>query len=261
MNVEMASVLKMPMIDVAGECEHHGPYIATVLVHAGQPRPAECAICRQEIIRVEREEASREQVEKLKQVRRAALLDRIELPARMKPLAWDDYHPPNEKSRQFHLLCQQYAAEWHLNDGHTGNIAMVGRTGTGKTHLACMIAKQVALQSRASALYTTVARMSRHIRGSFNKGAEYSQSQAVDRYVALDLLVLDEVGLNLSSTFERAMLDELIDERSMRRAPTIMISNLAINELEKLAERLMDRMSDNGMVMIFDWDSHRGAGS
>lgn len=259
--LEMGSVLSMPMVEVQATCEHHGDYLATVIVRNGHPRPAECAMCQQEIIQRERDEESRQQLETLNVVRRKKTLERIELPVRMESVKWSDYKPPTKNAEAFLNLCKRYADHWYAHNGHTGNIAMVGKTGTGKTHLACMIAKQVAIQSRANVLYTTVARMSRYIRASFGKQCEYSQTEAFERYVKLDLLVLDEIGLNLSSGFERALLDELVDERSMRRAPTIMISNLHLPELEQMAERLMDRMRENGQTMVFDWDSHRGSKS
>lgn len=255
---DMSTVLTLPMTEVTATCTVHGQYLATVLVRDGKPRPAECGICAQALIQVDRDAASREQIEKYRKARRAAMLDRLELPASMLSAVWADYKPINRKAASYHNLCRQYASSWQDSSALPGNITMVGTTGSGKTHLACMMAKQIALESGAKALYTTVARMSRYVRGSFSKDAKYTQTEAFDRYVALDLLVLDEVGLNLSSSFERALIDELVDERAMRRVPTIVISNLSIPELEKLAERMMDRMRDNGTFMIFDWASHRG---
>jgi DNA replication protein DnaC len=39
---------------------------------------------------------------------------------------------------------------------------------------------------------------------------------------------------------------------------TILISNLAIPQLtETLGERVIDRFRDEGMVLVFDWESYR----
>lgn len=257
MRLDANKILTLPMAEVEAECSIHGKFAALVMVIDGKERPAECAVCTREAIRKEQDAESLQAVKRLTAARRASKIARMELPDRFITAKWSDYTPPNEKAFKFHSICQEYADKWPDNSSN-GNITMVGKTGTGKTYLACMIAKQAGVNANADSLYTTVSRLSRYVRGSFSKHAKYTQAEAVNRYIDLDLLVLDEVGLTLSSSFERGLLDEIIDERSMRRAATILISNLSIGELEGMAERMIDRMSENGTLMVFDWDSYRG---
>lgn len=57
------------------------------------------------------------------------------------------------------------------------------------------------------------------------------------------------------------LLFDVLNERYERRKPTLMLSNLTAQEVAAyLGERVMDRLrEDGGRVIVFDWESHRGA--
>lgn len=84
-----------------------------------------------------------------------------------------------------------------------------------------------------------------------------------------DLLILDEVGVQFGSDTERLLLFDILNERYERRRPTILMSNLALDDAEEggrvvpgiksyLGERVFDRLrEDGGQSVVFDWPSHR----
>lgn len=136
----------------------------------------------------------------------------------------------------------------------------VGGPGTGKTHLACGIAMQVMQEQRRTVLFATVMRAIRRIKDTWAKGADESESHAVAALVEPDLLILDEIGVQVGSEFERNMLFDILNERYEKRRPTIMMSNLPREEVVKfLGERVVDRIrEDGGRIVWFSWGSHRG---
>ncbi len=141
----------------------------------------------------------------------------------------------------------------------TGRSAIfVGQVGTGKTHLACGIALQVL--TKRTALYTTVMQAVRRIRGTWAKGTAETESEALAAFVHPALLIIDEVGIQYGTEAERVHLFEILDGRYSNRLPTLLLSNLTIDQVsEAIGARALDRLKeDGGKIIAFDWPSHRG---
>ena len=134
----------------------------------------------------------------------------------------------------------------------------IGRPGTGKTHLAIGIGLHI-MNENHTVLFTTVMRAIRRIKDSWAKNSCETESRVVATLTRPDLLILDEVGVQFSSEFERAVLFDALNERYERCRPTVLMSNRSKDELVGfLGERIFDRMrEDGGQVVVFDWDSHR----
>lgn len=79
----------------------------------------------------------------------------------------------------------------------------------------------------------------------------------------LDLLILDEIGAQLGTDWERLMLFKIINERYKQVLPTILISNLDRGQLsDYLGARIVDRMSEGGgTTLTLDWESYRSGAS
>ena len=257
---DLVGMLKAPFVEAHGTCEIHGEYTTQVLVIGGAPREPECLECTQQRIREERKIESERIATESEERSRRSRLDGIGLPRRMSGKRWSDYQPANAKAATHLQTCQAYASNWADTLGVGANLIMTGATGNGKTHLASVLCKQVAIQNDARPLYTTVSSMIRYIRASYGKSCTYSEQDALDRFGTADLLVIDEVGVKLSSEHEKSMLFEIIDMRYQEELPTVVISNLSVGEIEEhIDERMVDRLSENGTLMVFDWKSHRGA--
>lgn len=143
---------------------------------------------------------------------------------------------------------------------HTGRSALfLGKPGTGKTHLAVGIGLQIMHEQNRTVMFTTVMRAIRRIKDTWVRDSSESESQAVKSLVAPDLLILDEVGVQFGSDFEKNVLFDVLNERYERRRPTLLMSNLPLDSVSAfLGERVMDRMrEDGGRVIPFSWDSYR----
>ena len=75
----------------------------------------------------------------------------------------------------------------------------------------------------------------------------------------MDLLVIDEIGMQTESRYEKVIINQIVDRRSSSKRPTGMLTNLPIKEMNALlGERVMDRMRlGNSLWVNFDWDSYR----
>lgn len=140
------------------------------------------------------------------------------------------------------------------------SIIFVGKPGTGKTHLAVGIGLRVMHRDNRTVLFSTVMRAIRRVKDTWSRDSRETETQAIAALVFPDLLILDEVGVQFGSDTERLILFDVLNERYEKRRPTLLLSNLNIDEVKAyLGERVFDRLrEDGGEAIVFDWASWRG---
>lgn len=254
----MAAVFGNTAPDETRICDEHGEYQSRNYLGNHW---SNCPVCtdkeKEEREKQELEEEQRKKRERL-EMRWRAKIGVAAIPDRFKDRSLDSYKaetPAQEKALNF---AREYA-EGFDQVLETGRCAIfVGKPGTGKTHLAVGIALHILKQER-SALFVTVQRLIRRVKDSWNRANEETESQVISLFTEPQLLILDEVGVQFGSDFERQVLFDVLNERYERRRPTILLSNIPGNELgQYLGERVTDRLREDGGKMIaFDWESWR----
>ncbi|WP_115308981.1 ATP-binding protein, partial [Kingella potus] len=134
-----------------------------------------------------------------------------------------------------------YAHEF--SQGHSGrNLAPAGQSrGTGKTHLACAVARHVIRNCGGMARFASVSELNRTVREAKSYGSAYTESQIIAAFGGYDLLVIDEVGVQSGTDAESRALFDVFNERYQNCRPTILISNLDFNGLrEAVGARIAD---------------------
>ena len=129
-----------------------------------------------------------------------------------------------------------------------GGMLIHGGVGTGKTYLACALVNSL-LASRHTAVYATFYDVVASIKASWNgNGNEHE----INRTLTIpDLLVLDEIGVQHNSDFERVIMSNVIDRRSRDCKPTILISNHRPDEVVKIVgRRAYDRLVGFGGTIL-----------
>jgi len=136
---------------------------------------------------------------------------------------------------------------------------LCGMPGTGKTHLAIGVALHI-MKTGKIAAFTTVQRMIRRLKDSWRNDSQESESDVIGLLVYPDLLIIDEIGVQFGSEFEKNFMFDLLNERYEKRKPTILLSNLTPTEIKVfLGDRVYDRLKeDGGQCVAFDWASYRG---
>jgi DNA replication protein DnaC len=140
---------------------------------------------------------------------------------------------------------------------------LLGTVGTGKTHLSAAMLQAVIREyahDGLRGLYATAGSIIRDVKATFgNRGR--TEADVYADLIRPDLLVIDEVGVQHGTDFERQVLFEVINGRYEKIKPTIVVSNLGVTELRQcLGDRAVDRLRDkSGIVVVFRWASARGA--
>ena len=244
-----------PPLEATHSCEQHGDFVAKCHIESMWTK---CPVCAEEVQRQEQERKEQERA-KARAQEWQARLGHSGIPLRFHDRTLSGYEAKSADQQ----AALEFAKEYALGFGQvqkTGRGAIfVGRPGTGKTHLAVGIGLYAMRKFHARVLFMTVQRAIRSVKDTWAKGAQQSESEAIAALVEPDLLILDEVGVQFGSEFERNTLFDVLNERYELRKPTIFLSNMASDELaDFLGERVMDRLrEDGGRVIPFGWDSYR----
>lgn len=243
-------------------CPKHGAYRARQMhwpLPDLPPSISNCPLCVTDRQRMD-DERRREDASRQRAARVSVLKDRSGIPARFAERTLAGYRATTNSQQRALGIAQRYVETWGDQARRGGSLVLTGSPGTGKTHIACAIASAVIEQHLSSALYATVLSAIRHIKSTYNREATRTETQAIDDLLRPDLLVLDEVGVQFGTEHEKTLLFEILNERYANCGPVILISNLDAAALESfLGQRLMDRYRECGVVLAFDWASHRGA--
>jgi DNA replication protein DnaC len=103
-------------------------------------------------------------------------------------------------------------------------------------------------------------RILREVKDTFHRDSEISQSEIIARMGEIDLLVIDEVGIQFGTDTERMILYEILDLRYEAMRPVILTTNITdLKSLEKLlGERIIDRLFEGeSKIVVFEWESYR----
>lgn len=122
-------------------------------------------------------------------------------------------------------------------------VLMTGATGTGKTWLACALARQAA-RCGFTVLYARTTRLMNELHVAHGDGSFGRRLAALAR---IDLLVLDDFAGAAMDAGERADLLELLDDRVGTKA-TLITSQMAVNKWHAwlddptVADAILDRI-------------------
>ena len=147
--------------------------------------------------------------------------------------------------------------------GYPGSILFTGKTGCGKTHLAIAIIRELVRRALVYApTFITAPELLLEIRNTFNKPIKThdsydgqvepkTESDIIDRYSKCEILVLDDLGSEKVSDFTIQSLYLVIDRRNRELMPTIVTTNLSLEEIEtQIDARMASRLADMKVVKL-----------
>ncbi|MCL2225465.1 MAG: ATP-binding protein [Defluviitaleaceae bacterium] len=153
----------------------------------------------------------------------------------------------------------RYAINFVQNfDNEFQNLLLYGETGLGKTFLSHCIAKDL-LDAGHTVLYLTVPRLCKIIEDArFNRESLSAPDEMLDAVDESDLLVLDDLGAEVSTIVTSSALFDIINQRLLMRKPTVISTNLTPNGLaSQYSERIVSRFLGNYQMLKFFGDDIR----
>lgn len=162
---------------------------------------------------------------------------------------WDD----SRSNPETKLIVEHYLAN------PTHSLFLHGAVGVGKTWAACAIANEL-LQEGKALRFQSVNELLLELRDSFTQEG-LSEKAVLSPYFETGFLILDELGDlaasrdRSASVFAASRILTLLDIRSRKGRPTIITSNLSLDELEKWTDdpRIASRITGTcGVGGVFE---------
>jgi DNA replication protein DnaC len=169
--------------------------------------------------------------------------------------SFDNYKIEHDGQRKVLKAAKRYAEEFNQN---IASFIFSGRPGTGKNHLASAIGNYLILHGK-SILIVTVADLMSNMKGTFSGTSNITEEKLLHNLSSVDLLMIDEIGMQTESRYEKVIINQIVDRRSSSKRSTGMLSNLDHKGMKNLlGERVIDRMRlGNSLWLTFEWESYR----
>jgi len=157
---------------------------------------------------------------------------------------------PRESMDVVYKLCIKYAQEF---GSESMNLLFIGAPGLGKTFLSACIARVVA-DNGFSVVYDMASSIfARFEDVQFQRTDDLVSSRdEIKRYLECDLLIIDDLGTEMTTNFTISVLYEIINTRLVTGKKTLVSSNLTLEEMHRrYSEQTMSRLEWDYQVLKF----------
>ena len=156
---------------------------------------------------------------------------------------------PRENMEWIYRTCRRYAAGF---SPQSGNLLLTGDPGLGKTFLSAAIAREVSGEG-FSVVYDTAAHIFERFEArKFGREAGEAVEADVERVLDCDLLILDDLGTELTTPFVQSALYSIVNSRITDRRATILSTNLKLDELgRRYTPQIASRVEGEYQILPF----------
>ena len=147
---------------------------------------------------------------------------------------------PRRRMTAILKLCKEYAISF--NPKTSPNLLFLGEPGLGKTHLTLAIVSAV-LEKGYMPIYAPADNLFSIIQKEKFEG---ENKGSYDQMLNCDLLVIDDLGTEMATSFTKSALYNLINTRLLTKKPTIINTNLSLKEIQEIySPRIVSRLIGN----------------
>lgn len=139
--------------------------------------------------------------------------------------------------------CQSFIKNFN-SDYH--NLFFYGTVGTGKSFLSCCVAKELMDQGHSVIYFGATGLFDLLSNAAFHtKDREERQNAYSDLY-RCDLLIIDDLGTELTNQFTSSQLFSLLNERHLGKKSTLISTNFTLAQLrDRYSDRIFSRITSN----------------
>lgn len=140
---------------------------------------------------------------------------------------------------EIYNTCLGFARDFSTDNGR--NLLFYGESGLGKTYLTNCIANMVITGGFGVIYLTATELFDVFARGAY--GRDNDSHERIDDIMSCDLLIIDDLGTEVSNSFTNSKLFYCVNDRLLRKTSTIISTNLPLNKLyEQYTDRIFSRI-------------------
>ncbi len=166
-----------------------------------------------------------------------------------KDFCWSKYKTDISEARdminKFTVKYEQFRAKG------IGLYIYSGTKGSGKTMLACCLLNEIAKRYNGSVKFVNILDFLEMTKKGFD-----GSSEEIRPVYESSLLVLDDIGVQMSKEWIETVLYRLVNERYINRLPTVYTSNITVEAL-KMDDRISDRIDSTTLPVKLPEESIR----
>ena len=250
---------KLEIRQVKTNCPLHGEYLANQVLLGGKLKEiSECPECfklKEARRAIDEEKARKEEAERNRKQR----IVETRMPLEYQTKDFSTFIQETDSQKAAFKLARRFVKGWEKAKAGGYGLLFLGSCGTGKTHLACAIMIELLKEYAFSyPRYYKASEIFSAVRSTYQAGASTNEEETLKFFSSIQLLVIDEVGVQKGSEAEKRILFSILDNRATSNKPTILMSNLGPKALaELLGDRLYDRVRSKCVPMLFAGPSMR----
>ena len=169
------------------------------------------------------------------------------------PEAWPAWgRSPRENMEKVLKICRDYAQ--NFGRYYFNNLFLSGSTGLGKTFLSACIARTVSENGFSVVYDTAVNVLAKFEDQKFSRDAEEGREARGEtrRYLNCDLLILDDLGSEMTTPFVQSALYQLVNSRLTAEKRTVISSNLTMDDVRgRYSPQIASRLEGEYRVLPF----------
>lgn len=149
-------------------------------------------------------------------------------------------------------LCFKYVQNFERMNEYGKGIILIGNAGTGKTHLASAIANSL-MNELIPVKFGTFINLLDNLKKAFR-----TDKDIVSSLTEIPVLIIDDLGKEKYTDWASQILFQVIDQRYNNELPTIITTNLSVEELkERFGEPITSRLMEMCYGIALNGENYR----
>ncbi len=161
--------------------------------------------------------------------------------------------PPRENMKYISNICVDYVN--NFNEKNEENLLFYGSTGVGGKTFMCNCIAKALLDMNKIVIYQTAFKILEIIeKRRFGRGDNRFEDYEYDLLFHADLLIIDDLGTELSNAFTNAEIFNIVNTRLIDGTKTIISTNLTPDEISNIyTDRVFSRILEKFIPLKFFW--------